>query len=178
MSGVLDVEDCSKAPPLLLASVGDEALKSSSSSVHGGACRLCPLEPWDEGLGVQNFPRKPVKKAPRAERTLTCVLVRPGEQEDEFLLLQRPNKGECEVLPAAGGGARRLLGGSLTDGRTCSGLLAGLWEFPSLLLQDGHSDADQKRALCLHISRRLNTNVSDGVLRLVGEVSSTRTIHL
>lgn len=71
--------------------------------MRGGTCPLCPLEPWDDSLGVQNFPRKPVKKAPRAERTLTCVVVRPGEQDDqEFLLTQRPNKGESEVTPAAG----------------------------------------------------------------------------
>uniref|UniRef100_A0A8C7X7P9 Adenine DNA glycosylase n=1 Tax=Oryzias sinensis TaxID=183150 RepID=A0A8C7X7P9_9TELE len=121
VSEVLDVEDCMK----------------------GGTCPLCPLEPWDDSLGVQNFPRKPVKKAPRAERTLTCVVVRPGEQDDqEFLLTQRPNKG----------------------------LLAGLWEFPSLLLHDGDSDAEQRRALCHQISRTLNADVSDGLLRHVGEV--------
>lgn len=64
--------------------------------MNSGTCPLCPSEPWDDDLGVQNFPRKPAKKPPRVERTLTCVVIRPGEEgEDEYLLIQRPNKGQC-----------------------------------------------------------------------------------
>lgn len=60
-----------------------------------GTCQLCPTEPWVDELGVQNFPSKPAKKPPRVERTLTCVVARPGEEgEEEFLLRQRPNKGQ------------------------------------------------------------------------------------
>lgn len=59
-----------------------------------------------------------------------------------------------------------------------SGLLAGLWEFPSLLLQDGDSDAERRRALCHQISRTLNAEVSDGLLRHVGEVSPTQIANL
>ncbi|XP_028259596.1 adenine DNA glycosylase isoform X2 [Parambassis ranga] len=88
--------------------------------INNITCLLCPLEPWDNELGVQNFPRKLAKKPPRVERTLTCVVSRPGEEgEDEYLLIQRPNKG----------------------------LLAGLWEFPSLLLEEENSEMKQKRSL-------------------------------
>ncbi|XP_059197135.1 adenine DNA glycosylase [Centropristis striata] len=108
-----------------------------------GTCPLCPSEPWDDDLGVQNFPRKPAKKPPRVERTLTCVVVRQGETgEDQFLLTQRPNKG----------------------------LLAGLWEFPSLLQEEQSSEIRQKRALCAQISGLLGTSLSQSLLQYVGEV--------
>lgn len=110
--------------------------------VNSGTCLLCPSEPWDDELGVQNFPRKPAKKPPRVERTLTCVVIRPGEEgEDEYLLTQRPNKG----------------------------LLAGLWEFPSLLQEEKSSEIKQKRALCATISKILKTDLTES-LQYVGEV--------
>ncbi|KAL7397690.1 hypothetical protein ABVT39_026473 [Epinephelus coioides] len=111
--------------------------------MNSGTCPLCPTEPWDDELGVQNFPRKPAKKAPRVERTLTCVVTRPGEEgEDEYLLTQRPNKG----------------------------LLAGLWEFPSLLQEEKSSEMKQKRALCAQISRILGTPLTESLVQYVGEV--------
>ncbi|XP_041792127.1 adenine DNA glycosylase isoform X2 [Chelmon rostratus] len=119
------------------------ALPDIEDCVDGRTCPLCPSEPWDDALGVLNFPRKPAKKPPRAERTLTCVVVRPGEEgEDEYLLTQRPNKG----------------------------LLAGLWEFPSLLQEEKSSDTKQRRALCAGISRVLGTHLTDSLLQYVGEV--------
>ncbi|XP_054458782.1 adenine DNA glycosylase [Anoplopoma fimbria] len=106
-------------------------------------CPLCPSEPWDDELGVQNFPRKPAKKPPRVERTLTCVVIRPGEDgEEEYLLTQRPNKG----------------------------LLAGLWEFPSLLQGEKSSDVKEKRALCTQISGLLGTHLAESLFQYVGEV--------
>uniref|UniRef100_A0A663M752 Adenine DNA glycosylase n=1 Tax=Athene cunicularia TaxID=194338 RepID=A0A663M752_ATHCN len=72
-----------------------------------GGCPLCPpaTEPWDSRLGVTNFPRKAAKKQPRVVKTATCVLERRGcHGAPEYLIVQRPN----------------------------SGLLAGLWEFPTL----------------------------------------------
>ncbi|XP_040896323.1 adenine DNA glycosylase [Toxotes jaculatrix] len=108
-----------------------------------GTCLLCPSEPWDDELGVQNFPRKPAKKPPRVERTLTCVVVRPGEDgEDEYLLTQRPDKG----------------------------LLAGLWEFPSLLLEEENSEMKQKRELSAEISRILGTHLTESLFQYIGEV--------
>ncbi|XP_065812400.1 adenine DNA glycosylase [Labrus bergylta] len=111
--------------------------------VNSRTCPLCPSEPWDDKLGVQNFPRKPAKKPPRVERTLTCVVLRTGEDgEDEYLLTQRPNKG----------------------------LLAGLWEFPSLLLDDKSSEVKHKRALCAEISTLVGINLSESNFKCVGEV--------
>lgn len=70
--------------------------------MNSETCLLCPSEPWDDELGVQNFPRKPAKKAPRVERTLTCVVTRPGEEGgEEFLLTQRPSKGRSLNLVQA-----------------------------------------------------------------------------
>lgn len=64
------------------------------SIVTTGTCQLCLSEPWDSELGVQNYPRKPSKKASRVERTLVCVLEREGTgDEKEYLLTQRPSKG-------------------------------------------------------------------------------------
>uniref|UniRef100_A0A8C9XSF5 Adenine DNA glycosylase n=1 Tax=Sander lucioperca TaxID=283035 RepID=A0A8C9XSF5_SANLU len=115
----------------------------SSPSVNSGTCLLCPSEPWDDELGVQNFPRKPAKKPPRVERTLTCVVIRPGEEgEDEYLLTQRPNKG----------------------------LLAGLWEFPNLLLEEKSSEMKRKKALCAQISGTLGTHLTESLFQYVGEV--------
>lgn len=76
-------------------------------AANTGQCQLCapPTEPWDQTLGVTNFPRKASRRPPREEYSATCVL----EQ------------------PKALGGARILL-----VQRPSSGLLAGLWEFPSV----------------------------------------------
>ncbi|XP_076582204.1 adenine DNA glycosylase [Chaetodon auriga] len=119
------------------------ALPDIEDCMNSGTCPLCPSQPWDDELGVLNFPRKPAKKPPRVERTLTCVVIRPGEEgEDEYLLTQRPSKG----------------------------LLAGLWEFPSLLQEEKSSDMKQRRALCAQTSRILGTHLTDSLLQYVGEV--------
>ncbi|KAL3047676.1 hypothetical protein OYC64_021789 [Pagothenia borchgrevinki] len=119
------------------------SLPDIEDCANSGTCPLCPSEPWDDALGVQNFPRKPAKKPPRVERTLTCVVIRPGEGgEDEFLVTQRPNKG----------------------------LLAGLWEFPNLLLEEKSFDLKQRRALCAQISGKLGTHLTENLLQYVGEV--------
>ncbi|CAN9500512.1 unnamed protein product [Ophioblennius macclurei] len=110
--------------------------------VTSGKCLLCPSEPWDDDLGVQNFPRKPAKKPRRVERFLTCVVTRPGDKGNKYLLVQRPNKG----------------------------LLAGLWEFPSIPLEEESSAKKQKRALCDEINRLLATHLTDSLLQYVGEV--------
>nr|XP_012631452.1 adenine DNA glycosylase isoform X8 [Microcebus murinus] len=85
-----------------------------------GQCQLClpTTEPWDRTLGVANFPRKASRRPPREECSATCVL----EQ------------------PRALGGARILL-----VQRPKSGLLAGLWEFPSVTLEP--SEKNQYEAL-------------------------------
>ncbi|KAL1023128.1 hypothetical protein UPYG_G00036740 [Umbra pygmaea] len=106
-------------------------------------CSLCPTEPWDSELGVLNFPRKQKKKAPRTERILTCVVCRVTVKGDrEYLVTQRPSKG----------------------------LLAGMWEFPSLLLEGEESDVKQKGALCAEVGRKLGIRLDKGLLQYVGEV--------
>ncbi|XP_033637010.1 adenine DNA glycosylase-like isoform X1 [Asterias rubens] len=70
-------------------------------------CQLCipASEGYDEELGVLNYPRKPKKKPPRQEQTAVCIVEKKsnGKKEPDYLLVQRPE----------------------------TGLLAGLWEFPS-----------------------------------------------
>ncbi|KAM8789462.1 adenine DNA glycosylase isoform 1-T1 [Rhynchonycteris naso] len=85
-----------------------------------GQCRLCapPTEPWDQTLGVANFPRKASRRPPREECSATCVLEQPRALGGaRILLVQRPN----------------------------SGLLAGLWEFPSVTVEP--SGQCQRKAL-------------------------------
>ncbi|EPQ17084.1 A/G-specific adenine DNA glycosylase [Myotis brandtii] len=85
-----------------------------------GQCQLCapPTEPWDQTLGVANFPRKASRKPPREECSATCVLEQPRAPGGaRILLVQRPN----------------------------SGLLAGLWEFPSVPVDP--SGRHQRKAL-------------------------------
>ncbi|XP_007944855.1 adenine DNA glycosylase [Orycteropus afer afer] len=114
---------CSQCPVQSLCrahqKVKREQLSASQSLAHSpdveecafntGQCQLCPppTEPWDQTLGVTNFPRKASRRPPREECSATCVLEQPG----------------------AVGGARLLL-----VQRPSSGLLAGLWEFPSVTI--------------------------------------------
>ncbi|KAJ7332810.1 hypothetical protein JRQ81_014990 [Phrynocephalus forsythii] len=109
-----------------------------------GSCSLClpPSEPWDPSLGVANFPRKATKRKPRIEHTATCLLQRKGtNEEQEYLIVQRPS----------------------------SGLLAGLWEFPSLLLEPGQ-EKQQKMALAHHLQAWVGSVVAVRRLQHVGEV--------
>ncbi|NXY51007.1 MUTYH glycosylase, partial [Ceuthmochares aereus] len=108
-------------------------------------CRLCPpvTEPWDSSLGVTNFPRKAAKKQPRVAQVATCVLERRGSHGAlEYLLVQRPS----------------------------SGLLAGLWEFPSVPLAHDLQEEKQREALADHLQGWLGRPVPAEGLRLIGEV--------
>ncbi|OXB78918.1 UNVERIFIED_CONTAM: hypothetical protein H355_013798 [Colinus virginianus] len=110
-----------------------------------GGCPLCPpaAEPWDSSLGVTNFPRKAVRKQPRVERTATCVLERRGRLgAPEYLIVQRPS----------------------------SGLLAGLWEFPSLPLAPGLQEEQQKEVLADHLRAWMGRPLQAQSLCFVGEV--------
>ncbi|XP_047655834.1 adenine DNA glycosylase isoform X1 [Tachysurus fulvidraco] len=107
-----------------------------------GACNLCLSEDWNSEIGVQNFPRKPVKKAPRVERTLVCVLRQRcgGDGETRYLLTQRPSKG----------------------------LLAGMWELPSMLLEEGVSEKKHRDTLSAEVKRIVGAAPES--LQYVGEV--------
>ncbi|XP_053776875.1 adenine DNA glycosylase isoform X2 [Desmodus rotundus] len=104
-----------------------------------GQCQLCtlPTEPWDQTLGVANFPRKASRRPPREEYSATCVLEQPGAPGGaRILLVQRPN----------------------------SGLLAGLWEFPSVTVEP--SGWQQRKALLQELQS------------WVGPLPATRLRHL
>ncbi|XP_004936806.3 adenine DNA glycosylase isoform X1 [Gallus gallus] len=110
-----------------------------------GGCPLClpAAEPWDSSLGVTNFPRKAAKKQPRVEWTATCVLERRGRLgAPEYLIVQRPS----------------------------SGLLAGLWEFPSLPLAPGLQEEQQKEVLADHLRAWTRQPVQTQRLCFIGEV--------
>ncbi|XP_054115265.1 adenine DNA glycosylase isoform X4 [Callithrix jacchus] len=107
-----------------------------------GQCQLClpPSEPWDQTLGVVNFPRKASRKPSREESSATCVLEQPRALGGaRILLVQRPN----------------------------SGLLAGLWEFPSVTWEP--SEPLQRKALLQELQRWAGP-LPDTHLRHLGEV--------
>uniref|UniRef100_A0A8D0DZD2 Adenine DNA glycosylase n=1 Tax=Salvator merianae TaxID=96440 RepID=A0A8D0DZD2_SALMN len=121
-----------------------QVLDVEECSASTGSCNLClpPSEPWDPELGVTNFPRKAIKKQPRTERTATCVLERRGSDgKPAYLIVQRP----------------------------ATGLLAGLWEFPSILLEPG-KEKQQKAALAGHLQTWVGSNATVGRMQHVGEV--------
>ncbi|NXO69813.1 MUTYH glycosylase, partial [Phainopepla nitens] len=110
-----------------------------------GDCPLClpATEPWDSSLGVTNFPRKAAKKPPRAMRTATCVLERRGcHGAPEYLIVQRPS----------------------------SGLLAGLWEFPSLPLAQDLQEEKEREQLADHLQAWMGRPVAAKGLQFIGEV--------
>ena len=55
--------------------------------------------------------------------------------------------------------------------RSSPGLLAGLWEFPSVPLAQGLQEEEQKEALADHLQAWTGRPVAAGGLRLIGEVS-------
>nr|XP_054494289.1 adenine DNA glycosylase [Agelaius phoeniceus] len=110
-----------------------------------GDCPLCPptTEPWDSSLGVTNFPRKAAKKPPRAMRTATCVLERRGcHGAPEYLIVQRPS----------------------------SGLLAGLWEFPSVPLAQDLQEEKEREELADHLQAWMGRPMAAKGLQFIGEV--------
>uniref|UniRef100_A0A8D2P6D0 Adenine DNA glycosylase n=1 Tax=Zosterops lateralis melanops TaxID=1220523 RepID=A0A8D2P6D0_ZOSLA len=110
-----------------------------------GDCPLCPpaTEPWDSSLGVTNFPRKAAKKPPRVMRTATCVLERRGcHGAPEYLIVQRPS----------------------------SGLLAGLWEFPSLPVAQDLQEEKEREELAHHLQAWMGRPVAAKGLQFMGEV--------
>lgn len=45
-------------------------------------------------VGVMNYPRKGKKKAAREETSVVCVTCKKTRTGDEFLITQRPDKGD------------------------------------------------------------------------------------
>ncbi|MCI4380509.1 hypothetical protein PGIGA_G00240750 [Pangasianodon gigas] len=126
-----------------LDSTPNSSVPDIETCTSAGGCNLCLSEDWDSELGVQNFPCKPVKKkAPRVEQTLVCVLQRQcdGDGEIQYLLTQRPSKG----------------------------LLAGMWELPSMLLEEGVSEKKHRDLLKAEVQRIVGTATES--FQYVGEV--------
>ncbi|XP_072366890.1 adenine DNA glycosylase-like isoform X2 [Scyliorhinus torazame] len=111
-----------------------------------GSCSLCLLDrkSWVSSLGVMNFPRKPAKKPPRTERTLTCVVTRKRNTDDteEYFIIQRPKFG----------------------------LLAGLWEFPSILMEAELTETKQKHTILDRLAELMGSSVTEANLQHLGEV--------
>ncbi|XP_076857400.1 uncharacterized protein LOC143511708 [Brachyhypopomus gauderio] len=124
-------------PGSCMADIEDCAAASSSR------CELCLSEDWASDLGVQNYPRRPVKKAPRVQRTLVCVLERQETKvETLYLLTKRPN----------------------------TGLLAGMWELPSVLLEEGIPEEKHRTLLSAEVQRILGTSPDEESFQYLGEV--------
>ncbi|XP_054837333.1 adenine DNA glycosylase isoform X2 [Eublepharis macularius] len=139
-----ELKDSAKRLVGRAASKCSQVLDVEECATPAGSCSLClpPSEPWDPSLGVANFPRKAAKKQPRTESTATCVLQRKcHEDKPEYLIVQRPS----------------------------TGLLAGLWEFPSLLLDPGQ-EKQQKTIMAHHLRAWVGSDVAVGRLQHVGEV--------
>ncbi|XP_060087697.1 adenine DNA glycosylase isoform X2 [Heteronotia binoei] len=139
-----ELEDSAKRLTERTASKCSWVLDVEECGNPAGSCSLClpPSELWDPSLGVTNFPRKAAKKPPRIESTATCVLQRKcHDDKPEYLIVQRPS----------------------------TGLLAGLWEFPSFLLSPGQ-EKQQKATMANHIQVWVGSDVTVGHLQHVGEV--------
>ncbi|XP_077986354.1 adenine DNA glycosylase-like [Glandiceps talaboti] len=111
------------------------------------ACRLClpSTEPWDSSLGVMNYPRKPKKKPPREEKTMVSVIIRNTKKgQKEYFLVQRPEKG----------------------------LLANMWEFPSMLLEKGDTEKERQVTMDTHLREKFPSINLDSCKKrsYVGEV--------
>lgn len=52
----------------------------------------------------------------------------------------------------------------------CTGLLAGLWEFPSVPNKAKNGNVEEKKVLCAEINRILGTSLTYSLLQYVGEV--------
>jgi len=92
---------------------GRDVIEKSEDDVDIEECHICLPHDSEEELTVMIYPRKAVKKAPREEECAVCIvetrsLDSKDPKDSKFLLAKRPK----------------------------TGLLAGLWEFPSVELNE------------------------------------------
>lgn len=52
----------------------------------------------------------------------------------------------------------------------CTGLLAGLWEFPCVPHENKNGNSEEKKVLCAEINRILGTSLTHSLVQYVGEV--------
>ncbi|XP_048671439.1 adenine DNA glycosylase isoform X7 [Marmota marmota marmota] len=136
---------CSQCPvqSLCRARQRVEQEQFSASWNLQGTLDVEDCKPWNHTLGVANFPRKASRRPPREEYLAICVLEQPRALGGtHILLVQRPS----------------------------SGLLAGLWEFPSVTLE--HSGQHQHKDL-LQKLQSWTGPLPATHLQYLGEVSHT-----
>ena len=109
------VEEHKTTAALLLS--GKKSSKSCSESAAVAndieECKFClPESLWEVSLGVCNYPRKAKKKQPKEETVAVCIVEKSVEWGSHFLVVQRPK----------------------------TGLLAGLWEFPNIIVEENKKE--------------------------------------
>jgi len=116
-------------------------------------CKYClpSDQPYDDSLGVMNYPRKAKKKPPKQEKYISIML----QKEQKYLLSKRPEKG----------------------------LLAGLWEFPLVLLEldsknKNHNALLQKELKQLHdINDVTNIKYIGEVVHIFSHIHHTYCVY-
>lgn len=101
-----------------------QASEPPIQDIEDTCCSLCLKQPWDSELGVMNFPQKAKKAAPRKEVTLVCVVHASINGTEKYILSKRPQ----------------------------GGLLAGLWEFPSLVFEGNREDGKKEEKVALEMT--------------------------
>ncbi|TGZ68943.1 hypothetical protein CRM22_004003 [Opisthorchis felineus] len=108
-------------------------------------CGMCmPTDAYDSSLGVMNYPVKLSKRAARVERTIVIIAHTHDNGKTHFLLFQRPR----------------------------TGLLAGLWEFPSQIASASQLNSKQ--------TETSDDAVDDGVIlgSLVDRIATSFNLFL
>ncbi|XP_030852703.1 adenine DNA glycosylase isoform X1 [Strongylocentrotus purpuratus] len=96
-------------------------------------CSLCMDGPVDANLGVMNYPRKPKKKPLKQQVIAVCIVERETNDEEEYLIVQRPD----------------------------TGLLAGMWEFPSIEIAEETSRQKSRNKMDSYLKDTLNMTLKN-----------------
>ncbi|XP_054764333.2 adenine DNA glycosylase-like [Lytechinus pictus] len=96
-------------------------------------CTLCLDGPPDTKLGVMNYPRKPKRKPLRQQVHAVCIVERQSSQDSEYLMVQRPD----------------------------TGLLAGMWEFPSIEIAEDTSPKKMRSKMDNYLKGTLNMTLKN-----------------
>ncbi|XP_065831482.1 adenine DNA glycosylase-like isoform X2 [Oscarella lobularis] len=118
----------------------------SLPDIESSGCSLClpPTEPWDSDKGVTNFPRRGKKTAVKTEEFISGVTSFRSNDIDYYLIVKRPS----------------------------TGLLAGLWEFPTVPFLS--SNGEKKIQLLGHLRKFLSEDELSEV-----EIRESKTVsHL
>lgn len=155
-SALKQVEQHRKAASLLLggktvnpSSKGEleKASGMNDKDIDIEECDLClPASQWDATLGVCNYPQKAKKKPAKEEMLAVAVIRRSSGDGVQFLAVQRPKKG----------------------------LLAGLWEFPSVIIMSdvANNARDMYSSLVNFVNSELGITLDDSKSHEnIGEVS-------